>query len=162
MTEASQGAAQGARQDDLRARLRAAGLRATPARAAVLRHLLAAGGPVTHAELVEALGDQGWDRATLYRNLTDLAGAGLVKRADMGDRLWRYELAPEAHGADLHPHFLCTTCGELSCLPEGLLSLLDDPRLPGAVRAGRVEVQVRGVCDRCGAGDGAGAGAISG
>lgn len=138
-------------QEELRERLRAVGLRATPARVTVLRHLFQHAAPLTHAELVEALDGQGWDRATLYRNLTDLTDASLVKRTDIGDHLWRYELIfPEsAHSAALHPHFLCTVCGDISCLPDGALSLAEDPRLPRSMRAGKVELQVRGPCDKC-------------
>lgn len=134
----------------LRERLREAGLRATPARVAVLRHFQGKPGPLTHAELVEGLGGEGWDRATLYRNLTDLTDAGLLKRSDMGDHLWRYELqTEERHQPELHPHFLCLECGEVSCLPEGTLAVTANPRLPRALQTGSVELQVRGLCDRC-------------
>jgi Fur family ferric uptake transcriptional regulator len=134
---------------DLREQIRGAGLRVTAPRVAVLRLLRDAGGPVSHAEVAERLIDQGWDRATLYRNLTDLADAGVLSRADLGDHVWRYALAEAGAGAHTgaHPHFLCTTCGDVSCLPE--LAVPDDAPLPASVRAGRVEIQVRGVCDRC-------------
>lgn len=136
--------------DQLKDRLRTAGLRATPARVAVLRYFVQTGGPLTHAELVDGLDGQGWDRATLYRNLTDLAGSGMLKRSDMGDHLWRYELVTDdPHTAELHPHFMCTSCGDISCLPDGLLAVNADPRLPKALLSGAVEVQVRGRCDNC-------------
>ena len=140
--------------DDFRQRLRDAGLRATHARIAVLKNLTERNGPISHAELVEELGGQGWDRATLYRNLTDMAEAGLLRRTDMGDHLWRYELlkseAPESNThADTHPHFMCVECGEVSCLPEDSVTLQPDPRLPKSLRTGTAELQVRGVCDRC-------------
>ena len=138
--------------EELRERLRRCGLRATPARIAVLRQFIALSLPMTHSDLVDALEGQGWDRATLYRNLTDLTEAGLLKRVDMGDRLWRYELLTEEedHSADIPPHFLCTTCGEVSCLPEGAIVVHVDQRLPRSLQAGAVELQVRGRCDRCG------------
>lgn len=137
--------------DEIRERLRQNGLRATPARIAVLRQFMALSLPMTHSDLVDALDGQGWDRATLYRNLTDLTEARLLKRVDMGDRLWRYELLTEEenHPADFHPHFLCTTCGEVSCLPEGAILVHVDTRLPRALQSGAVELQVRGKCDRC-------------
>ena len=137
--------------EELRERLRQCGLRATPARIAVLRQFILVSLPMTHSDLVDTLDGQGWDRATLYRNLTDLTEAGLLKRVDMGDRLWRYELLTEEedHSADIHPHFLCTTCGEVSCLPEGAVLVHVDSRLPKSLQAGAVELQVRGRCDRC-------------
>jgi Fur family ferric uptake transcriptional regulator len=138
--------------EGFRQRLREAGLRATAARVAVLDALTGRAAPLSHAELVEELGQQGWDRATLYRNLTDMAEAGILRRSDMGDHLWRYELQKpekEEHGVEAHPHFLCTTCGEVSCLPDDVLTLQPDPRLPKALQSGTVELQVRGICDRC-------------
>jgi len=134
----------------LRDRLREAGLRATSARVAVLRYFLVNPGSLTHADLVEGLAGQGWDRATLYRNLTDLTEAGLLKRSDMGDHLWRYELlTAESHTSEHHPHFMCLECGEVSCLPEGAIAVTADPRLPRSLQKGSVELQVRGICDNC-------------
>ncbi len=136
--------------DQLRERLREAGLRATPARVAVLGYFLVNPGSLTHAELVDGLAGQGWDRATLYRNLTDLTEAGLLKRADMGDHLWRYELVTaESHTSEQHPHFMCLECGEVSCLPEGAIAVTVDSRLPRSLQKGSVELQVRGICDNC-------------
>ena len=34
---------------------------------------------------------QAWDPATIYRNLTDLSEAGLARRTDVGDHVWRFE-----------------------------------------------------------------------
>ena len=136
---------------DLRDRLRAAGLRATAARVTVLRALTGRATASSHPELTAALADDGWDRATLYRNLVDLTEAGLLRRVDLGDHVWRYELAvgpASAHGEAEHPHFLCTECGDVSCLPELVLPV-PDGKVPGAVRRGKVTIQLRGRCDRC-------------
>ena len=59
-----------ANDEDVRRRIRGAGLRCTAARVAVLRHLETAPGPRTHAEVSESLDSLGFDRATIYRNLT--------------------------------------------------------------------------------------------
>jgi Fur family transcriptional regulator, ferric uptake regulator len=102
-----------ARLAELKDRIRAAGLRGTSSRAAVLACLVEAGGPVTHAEVCERISDAGLDRATVWRNLSDLTEAGLLRRTDLGDHLWRFELAQAAeHPVDtVHPHFVCTACG---------------------------------------------------
>ena len=131
-------------------RLRAVGLRATAPRRAVLRLLASWGRPATHAEVAAALAPDSWDRATVYRNLCDLAEAGLLSRSDMGDHVWRFELTREdasTHGhPSAHPHFVCTTCGVVSCMPDLALPV---EHVPAAVRAGRVEVRMHGVCDGC-------------
>ena len=102
--------------------LRDAGLRATRARVAVLTILRDADHSLTHQEVVDALAGHGWNRATLYRNLLALVEAGFARRADLGDHVWRFEAFDE-DGAPTHehPHFLCTECGELECVPGRLV-----------------------------------------
>jgi Fur family ferric uptake transcriptional regulator len=139
------------RRDDLetlRGAVRNAGLRATPSRIAVLRLLRAASSPVSHSDVVAELASQAWDPATIYRNLTDLSDVGLARRTDVGDHVWRYEAITGGHQASAHPHFVCTECGSVECLPE-LEYVVTRARTPRAVRLKRVEVQLRGPCDAC-------------
>jgi Fur family ferric uptake transcriptional regulator len=138
------------RRDDLetlRAAVRNAGLRATPSRIAVLRLLRTAGSPVSHSDVVAELASQAWDPATIYRNLTDLSDVGLARRTDVGDHVWRYE-AINGHQASAHPHFVCTECGSVECLPD-LEYVVTRAKAPRAVRLKRVEIQLRGPCDAC-------------
>lgn len=140
-----------AKPGELKALLRDAGLRATAARAAVFQCLLDAGGPLSHGEVCDRLADVGFDRATVYRNLADLTEAGLVRRTDLGDHLWRFELTTkvEHHVEEVHPHFVCTACGNVACLPEGAVTIHSVKGAPRALRSGDVEVQVRGTCNGC-------------
>jgi Fur family ferric uptake transcriptional regulator len=133
------------------ASIRAVGLRVTQPRLAVLSVLTKAVGPLSHGDLVDALGGQGFDRVTLYRNLNDLAEAGMVVRTEVGDRVWRFELKEEAHAHTAnHPHFTCTDCGSVSCLPDKVIRIAaGGGRLPRAIRDRSVEVTLRGLCDRC-------------
>jgi Fur family ferric uptake transcriptional regulator len=133
---------------DLQRMLREAGLRSTAARLAVLRELHRVTRPVSHSDLAELLKDEGFDRTTIYRNLTDLTEVGLARRADLGDHVWRFELlrAVDGHPDDPHAHFTCTDCGTVECLPEDAVPLTGLPQ--GLSRKG-VEVQVRGVCESC-------------
>jgi Fur family ferric uptake transcriptional regulator len=125
---------------------------------AVLHHLETAPGPLTHAEVSESLHHLGFDRATIYRNLTELTEAGLASRVELGDHVWRFEAkrAGGGHKGDDHPHFVCTTCGEVSCLDEVQVAIT--PR-PGAGKrakretGGRIgsvtEVLLKGRCEQC-------------
>lgn len=134
--------------DALRAAVRASGLRATPSRIAVLEVLRASDSPMSHGDVADRLAGQAWDRATIYRNLVDLADAGLVRRTDLGDHIWRFEAVSADHDAQ-HPHFVCTECGTVECLPE--IELADRrAKVPRAVKQRQVEVHVRGLCDACG------------
>jgi len=132
------------------AMIRGAGLRVTQPRLAVLQVLSQQSSPLSHADLIEALAGQGFDRVTLYRNLNDLADTGIVARTELGDHVWRFELrsGEDAH-TGLHPHFTCTDCGSVSCLPDDVVRINKSIRLPKAVREQTVEVSLRGVCDRC-------------
>lgn len=131
--------------------LRAANLRVTPARVAVLKIIREADRPLSHADICELLVEDIWNRTTVWRNLSDLEGAGLVRRTELGDRLWRFEeaRAADGHDGEAHPHFICTSCGEVSCLPDELVKIPASLCLPRAVRERAVEIQVRGVCDKC-------------
>ena len=132
-------------------RLRAAGLRATSARVAVLRALMTADKPLSHAEASDRVRGQGLDRATVYRNLTDLVEAGLAQRSDLGDHVWRFSNLADAASRphEAHPHFVCTECGQVQCLPEAAVAIAQASRMPKAVRQRHVAIQVRGRCDDC-------------
>ena len=130
--------------------LHGAGLRATPARVAVLDAVRQAAAPLTHAELTRELDGNGWDAATIYRNLVAITDAGLIVRSDHGDRRWRFEDRPSDGATEhQHPHFLCTDCGTVSCLPEVEIRLPRSRGLPRSAAEGEFEVQLRGVCDSC-------------
>lgn len=126
--------------------LRAAGLRATGSRVAVLRCVREANKPVALADVVERLGVDAPDRATVYRNLVDLADAGILRRAHLGDS-WRFEGGAQVE----HAHFVCTRCGGVECAPEVSLQLESSGKgSPHAVKEGDFQVQLHGVCDECG------------
>jgi Fur family ferric uptake transcriptional regulator len=106
--------------------------------------------PLSHGDVADALAKQGFDRATVYRNLTDLTNVGLVTRSDLGDHMWRFELASSNRHDVEHPHFVCSCCGTVTCLPEKAVSLKALQGVPGALRRkANLAVQVRGLCDAC-------------
>jgi Fur family transcriptional regulator, ferric uptake regulator len=133
--------------ESLRTELRSHQLRATPSRIAVLELMRTSDAPLSHAEAADKLALKAWDRATIYRNLTDLADAGLLRRTDHGDHVWRFEAVGAAHDKEKHPHFFCIECGGVECLTSVELSA--KKTAPRAVRSRQVEVQLRGVCDAC-------------
>jgi Fur family ferric uptake transcriptional regulator len=107
--------------------------------------------PMTHAEVAESLSQAGFDRATLYRNLTDLTEIGLLRRVDHGDHVWRFELLrSDHHAGDGHPHFICKECGTIECLPMDAVAIHTTKKTPKALRRRGVQVEVRGLCDACG------------
>lgn len=134
----------------LRDRIRAVGLRSTTARIAVLQALEGIVTPITHAELAEKLVPQGYDKATVYRNLMDLTEADMVSRSEHGDHVWRFELRREGteHDAD-HPHFLCLDCGQVSCLADVTVSITPAPGSKNSTIDMIREVLLKGRCEDC-------------
>ena len=134
--------------DELRGAIRTRGLRVTPSRVAVLELVRASDAPMSHGDVADRLQSHTWDRATIYRNLIDLSEVGLLRRTDVGDHIWRFEAVTGEHDA-AHPHFVCTECGTVECLPDLELAVRRSMKSPRAVRQRQVEVHVRGLCDAC-------------
>lgn len=131
---------------ELRERLRALGLRATAPRLAVLTVLHELARPLSHDEVMSRLPAGGFDRASVFRVLADLAEVRLLRRMDLGDRTWRYELDDACvQKSDAHPHFLCDACGVALCLPP-----VDLARLPGAIPDAVARARIVEISGRCG------------
>jgi Fur family ferric uptake transcriptional regulator len=132
----------------IRSMLKTAGIRATPARISVLRELRAASSPLTHADLTEILVPEGFDKATVFRNLNDLADAGLASRTELGDHVWRFEaLDPDRPGAEKHPHFVCVECKTVTCLGE--MEFTARSRRQAAAIGDIMEIVIKGHCSDC-------------
>ena len=134
--------------ESIRDAIRAAGLRATPARLATLRMLRETASPMTHAEVAAELSEAGVDKATAFRNLNDMTEAGLLRRSELGDHVYRFEEIRDGEDSrEGHPHFLCTVCGTVSCLDAVRLTA-------GSQRASEsigevTEILLRGRCNDC-------------
>ncbi|MEM9826346.1 MAG: transcriptional repressor [Planctomycetota bacterium] len=128
--------------------IRDAGLRATPARIATLVLLRKAESPLTHAHVAAELSSNGIDKATAFRNLNDMTDAGLVRRTELGDHVWRFEAIGDGdHDRSAHPHFLCVDCGSVACLADLKLTA-GSQRESGKI--GEVtEILLRGRCNDC-------------
>jgi Fur family ferric uptake transcriptional regulator len=132
----------------VQAEIRSAGLRATPARVATLLVLRRSDAPRTHAEVAEILSSSGIDKATAFRNLNDLAEAGLLRRSELGDHVWRFEAIDPSESAEQgHPHFVCVDCGTVTCLDQVRLTA---GSLRHSENVGEVtEILLRGHCNDC-------------
>ncbi len=128
--------------------IRQAGLRATPARVATLDLLSQSASPLTHAEVAEHLAKTNVDKATAFRTLNDMTDAGLLRRTELGDRVWRFELLGEGeHEHAAHPHFVCVDCGQVTCLGDIKLT---KKSLSSSDQIGKVtEILLRGQCCKC-------------
>ncbi len=129
--------------------LRAAALRSTTSRVAVLQHLAGSNKPLSHAEIADVLVPEGYDKSTLYRCLVELADAGLLARLDAGDHAWRFELkgSDDAEHGTEHPHFVCVDCGKVTCLPD--VDVKISPVKKSSSLGDVTEIFLKGHCKEC-------------
>lgn len=128
--------------------LRQAGLRATVPRVALLQLMDGASKPMTHTEVVESLGQEDWDQATLYRNLIRFEDEGIIRIASQLGGQARYELAQGSKKEDhVHPHFVCKDCGQIECLPSMNINLGEQATWQKAVDEATIEIV--GKCPDC-------------
>ncbi|WP_145302046.1 Fur family transcriptional regulator [Crateriforma conspicua] len=134
--------------DSIRDSIRAAGLRATPARLATLQMVRDADSPLSHAEVAERLAENGIDKATAFRNLCDMTDVGLLRRTELGDHVYRFEEVRSGETvADAHPHFVCTVCGSVCCMDS--VKLTASSRRASEEVGEVTEILLRGRCKNC-------------
>ena len=132
---------------EVRMRIRSVGLRATPARVATLQIVRDTPAPVTHADVAAKLCGIGVDKATAFRNLNDMTERGLLRRAELGGNVYRFEEIGAGEKNAPHPHFVCVDCGSISCLEDAKLTA-DSQR--SSEQFGEVnEILLRGTCKNC-------------
>jgi Fur family transcriptional regulator, ferric uptake regulator len=130
--------------------LRAHSMRLTAPRVAVLSLLATQNRPMSHAEVVRALGSTPCDPVTIYRTLVRLAEVGITRIATRTGGKIRYELAVDTSGLrEDHAHFVCTQCGMVACLPAH--AIVRHAALEAAWRDAVVDasVQLEGCCPSC-------------
>jgi Fur family ferric uptake transcriptional regulator len=122
--------------------LRAAKLRVTPIRRAILRVMEDAKNALNAQEIFDRVAsseaaavatsrprdraddaDAAPDRVTVYRTLNSLVDSGIAHKVDPGDRVFRFSLTDhgactDEHHVHEHPHFVCDSCGKVECLQD--------------------------------------------
>jgi Fur family transcriptional regulator, peroxide stress response regulator len=126
----------------------ARGLRLTPQRDVLLRALSATVGHPTADNLVKKVRKvlPTVSHATVYRNLQQLARAGLIGTLERSGGAVQFELNPEHHH-----HFMCRRCEQVwDVYLDQVAVTLDRQRSPlNGFRIDRRDVQLHGLCARC-------------
>ncbi len=142
---------QGELHESVRRTLSSHDVRYTSGRKKVIETLQGAPGPRSAAELLAET--TGVPLSSLYRSLTVLDEAGVLRRQHDADGLARYELAEWLTGH--HHHAVCTECGAVEDIELGdgaeasLESMLDGlSRSIGWKLTGH-SLEVEGVCRSC-------------
>jgi Fur family peroxide stress response transcriptional regulator len=104
--------------EEFKRKVRASGLKVTPQRLAVYKEIASRQDHPSAEELYERLKDkiEGISLTTVYRALSSLEKAGLVRRVPTLKDKVRYDARTEPHS-----HFVCTNCGrifDLELIPE--------------------------------------------
>jgi len=93
-------------------RLATAGQRYTRTRRRLVEIIARAEMPLSLPDIVR--GRKDLPQSSAYRNLAELASAGLIRRVVAEDGTGRYELSEELTGH--HHHLLCSNCGRVEDL----------------------------------------------
>ncbi len=127
--------------------MKAAKLKRTKSREAILRHLAENHGPFSAKELQQNLKRKDLDTVTTYRCLASFEEAGLVRRCDFGDGIARFELRGESDHH--HHHVICTVCREIKKLDDCQLASLEEKvKALGYVKVRHV-LEFTGLCRSC-------------
>lgn len=102
--------------------LRAGGFRATTSRIELLHLLEKAGTPMSIQKIAEIWKGKAPDITTLYRSLTDLNSAGIVRRIDLNSGTAHFEYTPSRPH---HHHIVCNDCGKIEELEHCSVSGLE-------------------------------------
>jgi Fe2+ or Zn2+ uptake regulation protein len=90
--------------------LRKGGFRATNGRIELLSLLATIGTPLSVQKIAESWKGKPPDVTTLYRSLTDLSSAGIVRRVDLNTGIAHFEYTPNRPH---HHHIVCRLCGKV-------------------------------------------------
>ena len=118
------------------------GLRSSVQRVAVMRYLVDHRTHPSADEIYHGLraGMPSLALATVYNALDALAGAGLVRRLDVGMDVTRFDYSEREHA-----HFVCRKCGmvcDIECV-------MHKPAIPADFEASEIDVTVYGLCKKC-------------
>lgn len=128
-------------------RLKDAGMRATQSRIQILELIEAHAAPMSHAEIL-SLVDASFDRVTLYRILDAFSEKQLIHRVQGTDGTWRF-CSHDPDNASCpggHAHFLCESCGKMTCLTDIPMPHIS---IGGAFEIHRKQFLITGLCHRC-------------
>ncbi len=116
----------------------------------LLAHVFARHEHFDAEQLIEALKDakKQVSRATVYRTLSKLVDAGLLRRIELGERT----VYDHDYGYPAHDHLVCEQCNSMTEFQsEELETLLERVALENGFRPAGHTLVIRGVCAACNA-----------
>ncbi len=129
--------------------LRPAGSKRSSKRDRILQVFLRQEGHVSADDLFDLVRREvaGIGRATVYRTLQWMVGAGVARKVDFGEGRSRFE---PAYRHPRHFHLICTTCHTSSeFLSSDVESLLEEVAAARSFDTTQATVQIYGTCEQC-------------
>ena len=129
--------------------LRPAGSKRSSKRDRVLEVFLRQEGHVSADDLFDLVRHEaaGIGRATVYRTLQWMVGAGVARKVDFGEGRSRFE---PSYRHPRHFHLICTTCHASSeFLSSDVESLLEEIATARDFTTSQATVQIHGTCEQC-------------
>ena len=129
--------------------LRPAGGKRSTKRDRILEIFLKQEGHLSADDLVDAVRREapGIGRATVYRSLQWMVGAGIARKVDFGEGRSRFE---PSYRHPRHFHLICTTCHRSSeFLSSDVESLMEEIAAARDFEPAQQVVQIFGTCDDC-------------
>ncbi|GAO42237.1 Fur family transcriptional regulator [Flavihumibacter petaseus] len=124
-------------------------LSVTDSRVKILELFLSQAGALAHGDIEKKTGEK-FDRVTVYRTLQVFLGKGIIHTIPTADNSIRYALCrencAEGHHHDNHVHFVCSDCGNTTCLDDITIPQI---QLPTGYQTQQVEMLVSGICREC-------------
>jgi Fur family ferric uptake transcriptional regulator len=134
--------------EQLYERLRSHQLKLTPPRKLILAALFNQHGPFSAEDLFSRFTKKNCDLATVYRTLSSLEEAKIIRRCEFGDGVARYELSDPDHAH--HHHLICNQCKKIEVID---LSTIEDSIDRAAKKTGFKHVshilEFFGICPDC-------------
>ena len=130
------------------AALQQTGIRVTPQRVAIASVLAQTGKETSALELYERVRKKHAyiGRATVFRSLDMLVGAGLAQRLERPGHVSAYIWCESGH----HPHLICTTCRTVEDLDEAAVAPLAEAiALEHGFRVDHATLDFYGECRSC-------------
>lgn len=131
---------------DCKDELKKADLKVTPGRLAVIKFLERVKSPADVDTIIEEVGKvEDLDPATIYRILDAFLSKGIVKRIELGEGKYRYEI--ERHH---HHHLICSNCGRIEDIEgEYLKDIENKIRVKRRFQVKSHSLEFFGLCRNC-------------
>ena len=124
-------------------------LSVTGSRKKILELFLSSAGALAHSDIEKKTGEK-FDRVTIYRTLNTFLEKVIIHNIPTPDNSVLYALCidncSEGHHHDNHVHFVCSSCGNTTCLPE---ITIPSVQLPRGFLPEEYQMVVTGLCKSC-------------